>query len=223
MSNFLQTLKQFTSPGGIEGYFAVKYAQWAENSEMMRDEYKRIARQAAYEAQAGQALEIGPGPGFISLELARLLPEMDVVGLDLSETMIEMAEKNAQAYGLADRVRFEQGDAAAMPFQDDSFDLIVSSGSLHHWDKPARIFNEIHRVLKPGGSALVFDLRGDAPRESIDAMAGSIDSKVMRWGLRHSFAEGYTAQKIEEILGETPFTQPEIEVGDINLEIRLGK
>jgi ubiquinone/menaquinone biosynthesis C-methylase UbiE len=223
MSNFLQTLKQFTSPGGIEGYFAVKYAQWAEKSDMMRDEYKRVAQRAASEVQAGKALEIGPGPGFISLELAQLLPGIDVVGLDLSETMIEMAEKNAQAYGLTGRVRFEQGDAAAMPFQDDSFDLIVSSGSLHHWDEPARIFNEIHRVLKPSGSALVFDLRGDAPQESIDQMAGSIDSKVMRWGLRHSFAEGYTAREIEEILGETPFTQPEIEVGDINLEIRLGK
>jgi ubiquinone/menaquinone biosynthesis C-methylase UbiE len=171
----------------------------------------------------GKALEIGPGPGFISLELAKLLPEMDIVGLDLSETMIEMAEKNAQVHGLTDRVRFEQGDAADMPFEDDSFDLIVSSGSLHHWDKPARIFNEIHRVLKPSGSALIFDLRGDAPKESVDEMARAIDSKVMRWGLRHSFAEGYTAQEIEKIVGKTPFVEPEIEVGDINLEVRLGK
>jgi ubiquinone/menaquinone biosynthesis C-methylase UbiE len=120
-------------------------------------------------------------------------------------------------------VRFEQGDAADMPFQDDSFDLIVSSGSLHHWDKPARIFNEIHRVLKPSGSALIVDLRGDAPKERIDEMARTIDSKVMRWGLKHSFAEGYTAQEMENILGETPFVEPEIEVGDISLEIRLGK
>ncbi len=223
MSNFLQTLKQFTSPGGIEGYFAVKYAEWAENSEIMRDEYKRIARQAASEVQVGQALEIGPGPGFISLELAKLLPEIDVVGLDLSETMIEMAEKNAEAYGLAERVRFEKGDAAQMPFEDDSFDLIVSSGSLHHWDKPAKIFNEIHRVLKPGGSALISDLRGDAPQERIEEWARAIDSKVMRWGLRHSFRESYTAQEMEKIVGEAPFVEPEIKVKDINLEIRLGK
>jgi ubiquinone/menaquinone biosynthesis C-methylase UbiE len=223
MSNFLQTLKQFTSPGGIEGYFAVKYAEWVENSDVMRDEYRRIAQKAASEVQAGQALEIGPGPGFISLELAKLLPEMDVTGLDLSQTMVEMAEKNAREYGLSERVQFKKGDAAEMPFADGSFDLIVSSGSLHHWEEPARIFNEVHRVLKPGGSALIFDLRGDAPKERIEEIEKGISSRVMRWGLRHSFRESYTAQEMEEIVGATPFVEPEVKVQDINLEIWLEK
>jgi ubiquinone/menaquinone biosynthesis C-methylase UbiE len=223
MSNFLQTLKQFTSPGGIEGYFAVKYAEWTENSEVMRDEYRRIAQKAASEVQAGQALEIGPGPGFISLELAKLLPEMRVTGLDLSETMVEMAAENAKAYGLSERVRFKKGDAAEMPFEDGSFDLIVSSGSLHHWDEPARIFDEVHRVLRPGGSALIFDLRSDAPKERIQEIAKGISSRIMRWGLRHSVRESYTAQEMEKTLGATPFVEPEVKVEDINLVIRLEK
>jgi ubiquinone/menaquinone biosynthesis C-methylase UbiE len=223
MSHFLQTLKQFTSPGGIEGYFAVKYAEWTENSSLMRNEYRRIAQKAASEVQAGQALEIGPGPGFISLELAKLLPEMRVTGLDLSETMVEMAEKNAKAYGLSERVKFKKGDAAEMPFADGSFNLIVSSGSLHHWDEPARIFNEVHRVLEPGGSALIFDLRGDAPKERIEEMEKGISSRIMRWGLRHSFKDSYTAQEMEKIVGATPFVEPEIRVEDVNLEIWLRK
>jgi precorrin-6B methylase 2 len=102
MTSFLQTLKQFVSPGGIEGYFAVKYAEWARNSETMRDGYRRLAASAASAIQSGKVLEVGPGPGYISIEVARLLPQVEVVGLDLSETMIEVARRNADEYDVPD-------------------------------------------------------------------------------------------------------------------------
>jgi SAM-dependent methyltransferase len=101
MSGFLQTLKQFVSPGGIEGYFAIQCAEFAKNTEDMRDEYRRLAAAAAGEIQDGKVLEIGSGPGYISIELAKLLPGAEFVGLDISETMIEIARENAREYGLA--------------------------------------------------------------------------------------------------------------------------
>jgi ubiquinone/menaquinone biosynthesis C-methylase UbiE len=223
MSNLLQTLKQFVSPGGIEGYFAIKYAKWAENTEAMRDGYRKLAEKAASELQAGKVLEIGPGPGYVSMEIAKLLPEIEVIGLDLSDAMIEIAEKNAREYGFSERVKFKKGDASEMPFEDSSFDFAISSGSLHHWKKPTKVFDEIYRVLKPNRSALISDLRKDAPKEQIEKWEKAIDSRIMRWGLRHSFGESYTAQEVEKIINDTRFTDLEIGVEEISLKIWLGK
>jgi ubiquinone/menaquinone biosynthesis C-methylase UbiE len=223
MTGLLQTLKQLVSPGGIEGVFAVKYAEFARNTPSMRDEYRRLAAQTAKAIQAGEVLEVGPGPGFIAIEIARLLPDVHVTGLDLSETMIEIATGNAQEHSVSERVEFREGDAAKMPFEAESFDFVVSSGSLHHWKEPSRIFREVHRVLKPGCRALISDLRSDAPAEEVQAFAEQIDSRFMRWGLRHSFGEGYTVQKAEQLVDGIPFANVHIESDSISMGIWLEK
>jgi ubiquinone/menaquinone biosynthesis C-methylase UbiE len=137
--------------------------------------------------------------------------------------MIEIAKKNANEHGLSERIEFKKGDASKMPFEDSSFDFVISGGSLHHWKKPILIFNEIYRILKPGCRALISDLRKDAPKEKIKECVDIIDSKIMRWGLKHSFGESYTAQQIEKITKDTQFTDFEIKVEEINLGIWLKK
>jgi ubiquinone/menaquinone biosynthesis C-methylase UbiE len=223
MTSLMQTLKQLVSPGGIEGFFAVKYAEFARDTPAMRDEYRRLAAKTASVLQDGRILEIGPGPGFIAIEIAKLLPETQVVGLDLSKTMIEIATGNAQQHGVSDRVEFREGDASAMPSEDESFDFVVSSGSLHHWEQPSRVFKEIHRVLKPDRWALISDLRADAPAEEVQAFADQIDSRFMRWGLRHSFGEGHTVAEAEELLSGVPFASLRIESDSISMGIWLRK
>ena len=108
MSRFLQTLKQFVSPGGIEGYFAALYAECAKNSEGMREAYRELAAKAASAVQSGKILEVGPGPGYVSIEMARLLPEVGIVGLDVSERMVEVATQNAAEYGVSERIAFRR-------------------------------------------------------------------------------------------------------------------
>ncbi len=223
MTGLLQTLKQLVSPGGIEGYFAVKYAEFARDTPAMRDEYRRLAAKTAAAIQAGRVLEIGPGPGFIAIEIARLLPGLQVVGLDLSATMIDIATANAREEGVLERVMFRVGDASQMPFDNASFDLVISSGSLHHWREPRRIFQEIYRVLKPGCRALISDLRSDAPKDAVQEFAAQIDSRFMRWGLRHSFREGYTAQEAKQLVDGIPFASVRTEVDGISMAIWLEK
>ena len=222
MFNIFQTLKQLVSQG-VEGYFAIKYAEFAKNTDKLRKEYRRLADKTASVVQEGKLLEIGPGPGYISIEIAKILPKMEVTGLDISDTMIEIAKTNANEYGLSERIKFRKGDASNMPFEASSFDFVISSGSLHHWKKPTQIFNEIYRVLKPGCRALIFDLRKDVPKEKIREWTNIIDSRVMRWGLKHSFGESYVAQQIEEIIKDTLFTDLEIKEEVINLVIWLKK
>jgi ubiquinone/menaquinone biosynthesis C-methylase UbiE len=223
MTSLIQTLKQLVSPGGIEGYFAVKYAEFARDTPSMRDEYRRLAAGTAAFIQTGRVLEIGPGPGFITIEIAKLLPGVQVVGLDLSETMIDIATGNAREHGVSERVEFREGDASKMPFGDASFDFIISSGSLHHWEKPSRIFCEVHRVLKPGCRALISDLRRDAPEDEVQELAARIDSWFMRWGLRHSFRQGYTVQGAERLVDGIPFASVRTEVNGISMAIWLEK
>ena len=223
MTSLLQTLKQLVSPGGIEGYFAVKYAEFARDTPAMRDEYRRLAAKTAAVIQHGRVLEIGPGPGFIAIEIAKLLPEVQVVGLDLSRTMIDIATGNAREHGVSERVEFREGDASEMPFGEASFDFVISSGSLHHWKEPARIFREVHRVLKPGCRALISDLRSDAPKDEVQEFAAQIDSWFMRWGLRHSFGEGYTVQEAEQLVDGIPFASVRTEVDSISMAIWLER
>ncbi len=223
MSHLFQTLKQLISPGGIEGYFATKYAEFAKNTKEAREEYKRLADSTACMIKKGKLLEIGPGPGYISIEIARLLPEVEIIGLDLSDTMIEIAEQNAKEHGVSERIEFRKGDASKMPLEDCLFDFVVSNGSLHHWKTPVQVFNEIYRILKSNGRAMISDLRKDAPSEKVREWTTVIDSKIMRWGFRHSIKESYTAQEIERIINDTQFRQFEVKEEEINLEIFLRK
>jgi ubiquinone/menaquinone biosynthesis C-methylase UbiE len=104
-------------------------------------------------------LELGSGPGEVALEVARRLPGAKIVGVDLAEAMIETSSARAVSAGLGDRVRFVLGDAAALPFDDWTFDVAASTLSLHHWVEPGSVFSEIARVLRPGGIVLIYDLR----------------------------------------------------------------
>jgi ubiquinone/menaquinone biosynthesis C-methylase UbiE len=223
MSGLIQTLRQFVSPGGIEGYFAIKYAEFAQNTEAMRDEYRRLALTAASKIQSGRVLEVGPGPGYVGIELANLLSEVEIVGLDISDTMIEIAENNAKEHDLSDRIEFRQGDAAQMRFEDAAFDFVISSGSLHHWKEATQIFNEIHRVLKPGCYALISDVRADAPKNEVETLAAQIDSRLMRWGLKHSFGEAYTAQEVGQLIEDVPFVSFTVQEEGISMAIWLRK
>jgi ubiquinone/menaquinone biosynthesis C-methylase UbiE len=216
-----ELLKQLGSEG-IEGFFAHKYDEFAR-SPVSIGHYRRVAAEVARRVQLGKILEIGPGPCYITIEIAKLLPKAESVGLDVSRTMLEIATRNAMEAGVNDRVVFRLGDAAQMPFSVESFDFVVSSGSLHHWKDPIRIFNEIYWVLKDGGEALIGDLRRDAPRKLKDEMAAGIDSRLMRWGLRHSFSDAHTRDELLEMLAQTHFSDYEVAEDGAGLTISLQK
>jgi ubiquinone/menaquinone biosynthesis C-methylase UbiE len=120
-----------------------------------------VARRAVGMAGRGQAVDVGCGPGRLVIALARRSSDLHVTGVDLSDDMLTQGQDNARRAGVADRVSFRYGDAQAIPFPDASLDLVVSTLSLHHWSDPVAVLDEIARVLRPGGSFLVFDLRRD--------------------------------------------------------------
>jgi len=101
---------------------------------------------AALEPPPRRALDLGTGTGEAAFRIARRFPEAEVVGVDLSAGMIEQARAKAPPE-LAGRVRFEQGDAARLPYEDGAFDLVVLANMIP-------FFDELARVVAPGGAVL---------------------------------------------------------------------
>jgi SAM-dependent methyltransferase len=121
----------------------------------------RIAADVAAVAPDGaRVLEVGCGPGHLSIRLARQ-HGLEVTGLDLDPAMIERARSNVDRLGDGGgrRPSFLVGDVASLAFPDGSFDLVVSTMSMHHWADPTAGLAEIGRVLRPGARALVWDFR----------------------------------------------------------------
>jgi SAM-dependent methyltransferase len=150
------------TPGGILMNDAAGYDSFT--ARLLGSFYRSVAREVAAVAPPGaRLLEVGCGPGHLSIRLARD-HGFEVTGLDLDPEMVERARANAERRmdQVSARPSFTVADAASMPFPDDSFDLVVSTLSMHHWADPAAAQAEIARVLRPRGRALVWDIRPGA-------------------------------------------------------------
>jgi ubiquinone/menaquinone biosynthesis C-methylase UbiE len=123
-----------------------------------------LSRIKAQGVEQGLALDIGTGPGIFPLGIARSLPAIKFLGIDLSPAMIQTAQANARETGLEDRVHFQIGSAYALPLPDKSVDLVLCVHTMHHLEDPLAFMNETARVLKQGGKYVIVDLRRDAPK-----------------------------------------------------------
>lgn len=113
----------------------------------------------ARDASARSVLDVGSGPGELAIRLARRLRTGQVIGIDPSAAMIEVAASRAAQLGPTPvAVHFVRAVAEQLPFPSDSFDLVVSTAALHHFRDPGRALNEAWRVLRPGGRLLLYDL-----------------------------------------------------------------
>ncbi len=187
-----------TVPGGI--LIGDTGAYEAMSRLLLGSLFAGIAADVAGIAPDGaRVLEVGCGPGHLSIRLARRYG-LDVTGLDLDPAMIDRARANADRQGPGGQrgPAFVVGDVAALPFPDESFDLVVSTLSMHHWSDPTAGLTEIGRVLRPGAPALIWDLRPGLPfhpampdplEHAHGAPVRVVSATRWRWPWRFSIAQ----------------------------------
>ena len=169
-------------------------------------------------------LEVAPGPGYLAIELGRT--GRHVAGLDISRTFVEIASDNARREGV--EVDFRQGDVAAMPFSDASFDLVVCQAAFKNFSRPATALREMHRVLRPGATAVIDDMSHDASHDEIAKEVrsmglGRLSSLVTTATLEGLRRRAYTRAAFESLAAESPFATCDVQAAGIGLRVRLTK
>jgi ubiquinone/menaquinone biosynthesis C-methylase UbiE len=151
----LSVMKQWIRIERIPGVLATAYEK---ATRMAIDSYYRpLAAEIVSSTAQGTILDLGTGPGYLPIEIARRSPAIQVVGIDLSRKLIHMARQNAASFGLNDRLKFQVGNAARLQFDETVFDMVISTGMLHSLKDPVKVLKEIYRVLKSGGEAWICD------------------------------------------------------------------
>jgi ubiquinone/menaquinone biosynthesis C-methylase UbiE len=146
----------------MEGVIATWYTK---NTGRDLRRFTDMAQTVASRTPAGaRILEVAPGPGYLSIELAKR--GYRVTALDISQSFVRITQENAAAAGVPLDVRL--GNASAMPLPDASFDFIVCSAAFKNLSDPISALNQMHRALTLGGQASIFDLRKDARPDEID-------------------------------------------------------
>lgn len=208
----------------MEGLIARWYTQQRGSASQLAS-VRESAERFAGELPAGaDVLEVAPGPGYHAVELA--LRGLNVTGLDISRTFVEIARAYAQKRTAT--VDFRQGDVAGLPFGDGEFDLIVCQAAFKNFTEPVKALNEMHRVLRPGARAVIQDMRREATSADIEREVRGMGinplnaflTKTALTGLRR---RAFSRERFEALAAQSAFGSCEIHGEGIGMEVRLIK
>jgi ubiquinone/menaquinone biosynthesis C-methylase UbiE len=219
-SRFLRSL----IPERIPWFAARLYDQIARSA--IATYYKEVAELVTADTSQGLVLDVGTGPGYLPIEIAKRAPQIRVVGIDSSKALVRIAQENADREGLSDRVRFVTCDGNRLDFADNSYDLVISTGSLHAWKNPVLVINECFRVLKAGCEAWLLDPAQIITPEAQQLLGRGlkeVDKLAKWWGsFTSKLTPPYTVREIEEIIRRTNFEKGTVAEGKW-LTVKLKK
>ena len=224
---------------GMEGRIATWYAKTTRKD---FSEFERLAAELANQlAPNSRVLEIAPGPGFLSVALAKFGPfcryprefpdrgacvgGLKITGLDISQTFVQMASQYAKQEGVV--AHFIHGSASDIPLEDGLFDLVVCRAAFKNFSEPLQALNEMHRVLKPGGKAFILDLCKDAPWQEIEDYVkrsgrSPFDAWMTKFTFKHMLLKrAYTEKEMESLVQGSDFKSCQIVRDPIGMEVTL--
>ena len=209
----------------MEGIVARWYAKIRRSGSQIQEWRKQAAHLTGGLPDGADVLEVAPGPGYFAIEMARL-DRFHVTGLDISHTFVEIARENARKAGAS--VDFQQGNVSGMPFAEGSFDLIICQAAFKNFSQPGQAIDEMYRVLRGGGMAVIQDMWKEAPdatlRQEVNAMQlGPVNAFLTGRTLRMLRRRAYTKEQFERLATASAFGGCAIETSGIGIEVRLKK
>ena len=191
----------------LPGFGALMYDKLM-GIEALRTQYREIAVDLVGRIEHGRLLDIGTGPGRLLLEVHQLKPDLELFGLDISEAMVVKARVNLEGVG-AD---LRQGNIRRTDYPDGYFDLITATGSFYLWDQPEECLAEIHRILKPGRSACIYETYKDCDVVQLEKAVkrnlrgeNLLRKLIMPGFIRRQLAMSYRMDEINSIFQKSIF------------------
>jgi ubiquinone/menaquinone biosynthesis C-methylase UbiE len=165
--------------------------------------------------EGGRLLDVGTGSGHMLKVIYEIYPELELFGLDISEASIDVAQKTLEKID----VDLQVGSIESTTYEDEFFDIVTCNVSMSYWENPRACFDEIFRVLKPGGIATLFE-----PQKEIDLdevvqvikenladkswlrkfVASNLNEFGLRWG-RTLGLKLYSIEELEMMARESRF------------------
>gem|GEM_PF-393201 len=211
-------------PERIPWFAARLYDQIAHTA--IETYYKDVAELVTAHISQGSVLDVGTGPGYLPIEIVRRAPRLRVVGIDSSKALVRIAQRNGERAGISDRVRFVKCDGNRLDLDDDSYDLVISTGSLHAWKNPVLVINECFRVLKTGCEAWLLDPAQVVTPEAQELLGRgltAVDRLASWWGsFTSKLTPPYGIAEIDEIIRLTRFGKGHV-AADKWLTVKLRK
>ncbi len=191
--------------------------------------YGQVAEEIVSVFKSGVILDLGTGPGYLPIEIVRRTPDINIIGVDLSRKLIQLAQANATKAGLSHRLRFEVGNSAELHFDKASFDMVISTGMLHSLKNPVAVLKEIYRVLKKGGEAWIYDPANITAYIDKRKWKASLNfrERSFLWFFKllglHKPIAAYTREQVIPMIEATDFESFEIDERKNEIRIKLRK
>ena len=191
--------------------------------------YGQVAEEIVSVFKSGLILDLGTGPGYLPIEIVKRAPDINIIGVDLSRKLIQMAQANAANAGLSDQLRFEVGNSARLHFDNESFDMLISTGMLHSLKNPVAVLKEICRVLKNGAEAWIYDPANVTPYINKRKWKASLNirERSFLWVFKllglHNPITAYTREQVIPMIEVTNFESFEIDERKNEIRIKLRK
>jgi len=178
---------------------------------------------ADFAKNLGNVLDIGCGPADVPVRLARAHPTTRITAIDGASAMLALAQKAVEAAGLQKRIATVQGYIPGLPFDEHSFDAVLSKDLLHHLPDPMVLWSEAKRLGRRGAAVYVMDLfrpaSPEAARSIVETVAGN-EHPILKEDFYNSLCAAFTAEEVRSQVGRAGLGLDVIQISDRHMLIR---
>ncbi|CAA9225291.1 Ubiquinone/menaquinone biosynthesis methyltransferase UbiE @ 2-heptaprenyl-1,4-naphthoquinone methyltransferase [uncultured Coleofasciculus sp.] len=148
-------------------------------------------------------LDAGTGTARIPIIMCQRRPQWQIIGIDLAQSMLEIARQNVEQAGLQQQIKLELVDAKQMPYPEAHFDMVISNSIIHHLPNPLPFLQELKRVLKPNGAIFLRDLMRPNTQEILEEIVNKYAADCnehQKMLFRDSLHAAFTLDEINELM-----------------------